>query len=83
MTHALNLPESVERVLERRARRQGLALDAYLLDLAARDAATEESNEAARLEAVRAGRGKFAHCGETPEERRRAKDVELQREAAL
>ncbi len=36
-----------------------------------------------RVEAVRRGRGKFAHCGEMPEERRRAKDEELKRKAAF
>lgn len=44
---------------------------------------TRESRETKRREAVRAGFGKFAGFGETPEERRRAKDAELQREAAL
>lgn len=83
MTYKLDLPESVERVLERRARRRGVALNAYLLDLAVQDAASEESAEVARREAVRTTRGKYAHCGETPEERRRAKDEELRREAAL
>ncbi len=57
MTHTLELPESVERVLERKARRRGVGLDAPLLDLAAQDAANEESAEAARWEAVRAGYG--------------------------
>ncbi len=83
MTHTLDLPENVERVLEATARRRGVALGALLLDLVAREAASEESAEEARREAVRAGYGTFAHCGETPEERRCAKDEELRREAAL
>ncbi len=80
MTHTLELPESVERVLEAKARRRGVALDVYLLDLAAQDAASEESAEAARREAVRAGRGKFANLGPTPEERRQWKEKEMRRE---
>lgn len=83
MTHTLELPESVERVLERRARHRGVALEVLLVELAQREAQTEENAETARREAVRTTRGKYAHCGETPEERRRAKDDELQREAAL
>lgn len=83
MTHTLELPESVERVLERRARHRGVALEVLLVELAQREAQTEESAEVARRAAVKRGRGMFAHCGETPEERRRAKDEELQREAAL
>ena len=83
MTYTLELPENIERVLGAAARKRGVALDALLLDLAAREAASEENAEAARREAVKRGRGMFAHCGETPEERRRAKDAELQREAAL
>jgi hypothetical protein len=80
MTHTLDLPENVERVLEAKARRRGVPLETLLLDLAAQDAASEESAEAARREAVKRGRGKFAHCGETPEERRRAKDEEMRRD---
>ena len=38
MTHTLELPENVERVLEAKARERGVDLDTYLLDLAARDA---------------------------------------------
>lgn len=80
MTHTLELPESVERVLEATARRRGVALDALLLDLAAREAQSQENAEAARREAVRAGRGKFANLGPTPEERRQWKDEEMRRE---
>ncbi len=43
MTHTLDLPENVERVLECRARRRGVPLETLLLDLAAREAATKES----------------------------------------
>ncbi len=82
MTHTLELPESVERVLERRARRHGVPLETLLLDLAQREAATEESAETARREAVRAGYGKYAHVGLTPELRRQMKDEELRQEAA-
>ena len=59
-----------------------MALDVYLRDLAAQDAASEESAEAARREAVRTTRGKYAHVALTPELRRQMKDQELQREAA-
>jgi cytosine/adenosine deaminase-related metal-dependent hydrolase len=58
-------------------------LDVYLGEVLNREAQTEESAEVARRAAVKRGRGMFAHCGETPEERRRAKDEELRREAAL
>jgi len=83
MTRTLELPENVERVLERRARHRGVPLEVLLLDLATREAATEESAEAARREAVRVGRGKYAHVGLTPELRRQMKDEELRQEAAL
>ena len=80
MTHTLELPENIERVLEATARRRGVALDALLLDLAAREAASQESAEVARREAVREGRGKFANLGPTPEERRQWKEEEMRRE---
>ena len=38
MTHTLELSESVERVLEAKAQQRGIAVDAYLLDLVAKDA---------------------------------------------
>lgn len=47
MTHTLELPEHVERVLEAKARRRGVGLDAYLLDLAAQDAQNETQSDAA------------------------------------
>ena len=80
MTHLVELPENVERVLEQKARQRGVALDAYLLELAVRDAQDAAQKEAVRREAVRAARGMLAHCGPTPEERRRWKDEEIQRE---
>lgn len=82
MTYTLELPESVERVLEAAARKRGVAVDALLLDLAAREAASEENAEAARREAVRTTRGKYAGLGPTPEERRQWKDEEIARETA-
>lgn len=43
MTHTLKLDSQVEQVLVDKARRRGLALDAYLLELARRDAAQPDS----------------------------------------
>ncbi len=80
MTHTLDLPENVERVLERRARRRGVPLETLLLDLAAREAATEESAEAARREAVRRGRGMFKGNGHETEDFMRERREEGLRE---
>lgn len=82
MTHLVELPENVERVLEQKARQRGVALDAYLLELAVRDAQDAAQKEAVRREAVRTGFGMLAHCGPTPEERRRWKDEEIALEIA-
>ncbi|HET6381782.1 MAG TPA: hypothetical protein VFJ58_00185 [Armatimonadota bacterium] len=45
MTLTLEIAPEVERVLEEKARRRGMALAAYLLDLAHRDAAPENEIE--------------------------------------
>ena len=85
MTYTIELDATEERVLEAAAAR-GVALDSYLREVLKRQARREaqaDEKEIARRAAVKRGRGMFAHCGETPEERRRAKDEELRREAAL
>lgn len=79
MTHTLELPENIERVLEATARRRGGGLDVLLLDLVAREAASEESAEAARLAAVRRGRGMFKGNGhETDDFMRERREEGLQ-----
>ncbi len=80
MTRTLDLPESVERVLERKARRRGIALDTYLVDLAAQDAANEESAEATRREAVKRGRGMFVGNGHETDDFMRERHEEGLRE---
>lgn len=64
MTHTLELPESVERVLESRARRRGVALNAYLREVLQREAASEDSAATAltttREDAIKAARGSMA-----------------------
>ena len=41
MTHTLELPENVERVLVAKARQRGVALDAYMREVLQRDAQNE------------------------------------------
>ena len=84
MALTIELAPDQERALEARAARNGQTLSEFLHHLAACEAEAEkQAIAAARRDAVREGYGKFAHLGETPDERRRAKDEELRREAAL
>jgi hypothetical protein len=53
MTLTLEIPPETEAALQEKAQRRGLSLDAYLLDLAKRDASTKET-ASSRLAAVRA-----------------------------
>lgn len=82
MTHTLELPENVERVLEKKARRRGVGLEVLLLELATREAASEEDAETARREAVRRGRGMFKGNGHETDDFMRERREEGLREMA-
>ena len=81
MTLTLDIAPEVEAALTEKARRRGLALTAYLLDAALRDEAKEPGDaEKARLAAIEAVAGKYAHLSISSAGVRAEREHDRQRE---